>query len=132
MAGSESELLAFKDAIRKKYEIHCQCFDNRDAAPLFTEFFTKDALWSGQDYPEQRGESQMRPFFDEVTANYTVACKSMVTYVNGDSGWDYVQYPVQPRNSDEESWIFRVMFYWVRVDGDWKVNAVMSYIVSDK
>lgn len=124
-----SELDEFKDILRTKYDLHCKCFDDRDAAPLFEHFFAKDALWAAQDFPELRGEAEMRPFFDEVTSNYTVAVRPLDTYVNGDNGWDFVDYPVTPRNPDEEAWSFRVLFNWARIDGDWKANAIVSYQV---
>ena len=125
------ELETFRNVLKAKYDLHCRCFEEKNAAPLFDHFFSSDALWTGQGYPERRGVDELRPFFEEVTANYRVSCEPLLTFVNGDQGWDYVNYPVEPRNPDEESWVFRVLFCWTRKDGEWKANAVMSYMINN-
>ncbi|MBG6120432.1 MULTISPECIES: hypothetical protein [unclassified Sphingobium] len=129
MNQTTSELASFQNMLAEKYTLHCKCFEERNAEPLFHHFFSPDALWTGQGYPERRGEQELRPFFEEVTANYLVSCRSMMTFVNDDQGWDYVYYPVQPRNSLEKPWIFHVLFCWTKKSGEWKVNATMSYMI---
>jgi hypothetical protein len=42
-----------------------------------------------------------------------------------DALWEYAGYPcrIPPR----PPWVFRQMFYWVRRDGDWLVNACIAF-----
>lgn len=122
-----SELEDFKRAIRIKYDLHCHAFEVSDAQPIIEHFFTPDALWAGQGYPERRGRAELEPFFAEVVQLYRVSVRSLHTYVKGDVGWDYTDYPVIPRDTNESGWNFRPLFVWVRQDGEWFVNAVVSY-----
>lgn len=123
----EKDLDKFRVVLREKYDLHCKCFQDRNPEPLFDNFFTKDALWAAQGYPELNGSAEMRPFFEVVTENYLVAIEPVKTFVCGDAGWDFVNYPVMPRDNDEKPWTFRVLFCWIRRDGQWRVNSIVSF-----
>lgn len=124
-----AELAAFTAAIDRKYAEHEQAFEDRDPEPILNNFFTQDALWEYRDFPRHVGTAQLRQLFNEVIAKDRVKVSRIQAFVSGDAGWDYADYRVTPRDPANTPWTFRQMFYWVRQDGDWKVNACIGFIV---
>ncbi len=124
---NSSEILAFRTAIDAKYSLHIKAFENGDPEPILQHFFTEDALWEYAGYPRHIGRAQLRTLFEAVIRVDLVAVRSIQSFVSGDCGWDYADYPVTPRDSSKAPWVFRQMFYWVRRDGDWKVNACIGF-----
>lgn len=123
----EAEMAAFRAAIEAKYALHVAAFEARDPEPILMHFFTPDALWEYAGYPRRVGREELRALFDNVIGEDRVAVHSIKSFVSGDCGWDYADYPVTPRDPGRTPWVFRQMFYWVRRDGDWKVNACIGF-----
>lgn len=120
------EQRAFASALRERYAIHVKAMDAADVESLLS-FFTDDAIWVGSGWPTRAGRSQLRELFTEVAGTATVVCRSLYTYVDGDTGWDFVDYAVTPRDPSVTPWIFRTAFQWVRREGSWLCNAVLCY-----
>jgi ketosteroid isomerase-like protein len=126
-SGDLSEMAAFRAAIDAKYAMHVQAFEDGDPEPILDRFFTEDALWEYAGYPRRVGRAQLRELFEAVIGTDRVAVRSIRSFVSGDCGWDYADYPVTPRDPAKAPWVFRQMFYWVRRDGDWQVNACIGF-----
>lgn len=129
--GGDMEMAAFRVAIDAKYALHVQAFEDGDPEPILTRFFTEDALWEYAGYPRRVGRTQLRELFDAVIRADRVAVHPIRSFVRGDCGWDYADYTVTPRDPSRTSWVFRQMFYWVRCDGDWRVNACIGFTLPD-
>lgn len=125
------ELAEFKAAINAKYDLHCSAFNSQDVDTVITSFFTPNALWVGHGYPERRGADELREMFMEVVKTGRVGHSSIQSFVSGDCGWDYCDWPVQPLEAGQSSWIFKSMFCWVRIDGEWFCNAVTCFCASE-
>lgn len=123
----EAEMAAFRAAIDAKYALHVAAFEACDPGPILERFFTSDALWEYAGHPRRVGREQLRELFQGVIGEDRVAVRSIQSFVSGDSGWDLADYPVTPRDRTRQPWVFRQMFYWVRRDGDWKVNACIGF-----
>lgn len=128
--GDELETAAFRKAIAIKYALHVEAFENCDPEPILTQFFTRDALWEYAGYPRQTGRQALRELFETVIHADTVTVRSIQSFVQGDAGWDYADYFVTPRDTRTPPWVFRQIFCWVRLDGDWLVNACVGFTLS--
>lgn len=129
-AAAPSEMQQFTAAINAKYRLHVAAFEAGDPEPILQHFFTADALWEYHGYPRREGREQLRRLFDEVIRSDRVAVQSIRSYVNGDNGWDYADYTVTPRDTTKSAWVFRQIFCWVRIEGEWLVNACIGFIPS--
>ena len=127
VSQAATEMAAFRAAIDAKYALHVAAFEAGDPEPILNHFFTEDALWEYAGYPRRVGRAELRELFDAVIAKDRVAVRSIRSFVNGDCGWDYADYPVTPRDPAVAPWVFRQMFYWVRREGDWLVNACIGF-----
>ncbi len=125
------EMSAFRAAIDAKYAMHVAAFEGGDPEPILRHFFTEDALWEYAGYPRRVGREELRELFDAVIRADRVAVYPIRSFVSGDCGWDFTDYTVTPRDTSKTPWVFRQMFYWVRRDGDWLVNAYIGFTLPD-
>jgi hypothetical protein len=121
---------AFRAAVEEKYRVHVQAFKDEVTEPIVTRFFAPDAVCECAGFPRHEGTEQLRTLFDEVTkAGHDVAFRPIRSYVDGAVGWDFVDYPVRPRDPDANPFMFRCIFCWVRRADDWKVSACVGFTV---
>lgn len=125
------EIEAFRAAIDAKYRLHERAFEDKDPEPILTRFFTPDALWEYHGYPRHEGREALRGLFEEVVQKDRVKVIPIRSWVAGDAGWDFTDYRVTPRDPDEPGWTFRQMFYWVRIEGEWLVNACIGFTLPE-
>ena len=118
MDDDTNELDAFKQAIRSKYDMKEQAFANNDSEPIMEHFYTEDAISSGPDGTTHFGTEELRHVYEEVIGA-NVRVESFHTYVNGNAGWDWVNFHVDPATEGEEPFTFKMLFLWEKIDGEW-------------
>ena len=106
--------------------LHEQCFDRRDAGPLAEGFIAPDALWDFQGFPPTRGRTAVLAFFEEKVRISRVAIAPLSWRGHGDTGWSLVDYHVT-FDDGAAPLTLRTMFVWVRLDGDWLVEAATGH-----
>jgi ketosteroid isomerase-like protein len=111
------ELLAFKKAIRAKYDLKEKAFAAHDAETIVTRFYTADVISVGEGEGIYIGRDQIRPLYQKVVKDNTVRIESVYTYVSGNAGWDWADFHVQP--DEGEPFTFAILFLWAKVNGEW-------------
>ena len=118
MDDGTNELDEFKQAIRAKYDLKEQAFADNDPEPILQQFYTSDAISSGPDGTTHTGIEELRHVYEEVIGA-TVRVESFHTHVNGNAGWDWVNFHVNPTSEGEEPFTFKMLFLWEKIDGEW-------------
>lgn len=118
MSAAEG-LSAFKAAIRAKYDMKEKAFRDNDPEPILTRFYSDQVISTDFDGNTHRGREELRPLYEEVIVSL-VTIESYDTFVNGDAGWDWVNFHVNfPPGIDVEPFTFKMLFLWERIDGEW-------------
>ena len=130
MADDTTELNAFKQAIRSKYDMKEQAFANNDPEPILERFYAEDVISTGPDGATHYGTEELRHFYEEVIGA-NVRVESFHTYVNGNAGWDWVNFHVAPADEGEEPFTFKMLFLWEKIDGEWWIKGKCTHSVSD-
>ena len=118
MDDGTNELDEFKQAIRAKYDLKEQAFADNDPEPILEQFYTSDAISSGPDGTTHFGIGELRHMYEEVIGA-TVRVESFHTHVNGNAGWDWVNFHVNPADEGEEPFTLKMLFLWEKIDGEW-------------
>lgn len=118
MDDATNELDEFKQAIRAKYDLKEQAFADNDPEPILAQFYTSDAISSGPDGTTHFGIEELRHVYEEVIGA-NVRVESFHTYVNGDAGWDWVNFHVDAADEGEEPFTFKMLFLWEKIDDAW-------------
>ena len=118
MDDGTKDLDEFKQAIRAKYDLKEQAFADNDPEPILEQFYTKDAISSGPDGTTHIGIEELRSIYEEVIGA-NVRVESFYTHVNGNAGWDWVNFHVIPAQEDTEPFTFKMLFLWEKIDGEW-------------
>ena len=116
-ATSNSELQAFKSAIRAKYNMKEQAFKDNDPLPIVNNFYTSDVISTGPD-TYIRGRKDLLTQYKKHIAD-TVRIESVHTYVNGDAGWDWANFYVTPADDSVEPIVLTILFLWEKRDNEW-------------
>ena len=128
--AGDSELEAFKQQIRAKYDMKEAAFAANDPEPILTRFYHADSISTGPDGTTHSGIEALRPVYEEVIAS-DVRIESYNTLVRGDAGWDWVNfYVTPPAESGEAAFSFKMLFLWVRENGEWWSHGEM-YVVGE-
>ena len=126
----EAELASFRQAIRAKYDMKEQAFRDNDPEPILTRFYSKDVISTDPDGNTHIGRDALRPLYNEVIGSF-VRVESFNTFVNGDAGWDWVNFHVSfPPGADMEPFAFKMLFLWERIDGEWWSHGEM-YVLGE-
>ena len=121
----EAELAAFKEAIRAKYDMKEQAFRDNDPEPILTKFYSDKAISTDNEGVTKIGRAELRPVYEEVIGAF-VKIESFRTFVNGDAGWDWVNFHVSfPPEAGEDPFTFKMLFLWERIDGEWWSHGEM-------
>jgi hypothetical protein len=116
--AESSQLSAFKKAIRAKYDLKETAFADRDVELLVSHFYAEDAIEVGDGDPVQIGRDALRREYQRHISD-RVRIESYSTHVEGNSGWDWVNFYVTPGESAVAPFIFVILFLWERRDGEW-------------
>ncbi|MGI9295149.1 MAG: YybH family protein, partial [Pseudomonadales bacterium] len=124
------ELEKFKKEIRAKYDMKEQAFANNDPEPILTRFYSKDVISTDLEGKTHIGRDELRPIYEEVIAG-NVRIESFNSFVNGDAGWDWVNFHVTPpAEAKEEPFTFKMLFLWEKIDGEWWSHGEM-YVMGE-
>lgn len=128
--SAEAELAAFKKAIRAQYDMKEQAFRDNDPEPILTQFYSEDVISTDPDGKTKVGRDALRPVYEEVIGSL-VRIESYSTFVNGDAGWDWVNFHVSfPPGVEEQPFTFKMLFLWERIDGKWWSHGEM-YVMGE-
>lgn len=126
----EAELAAFKKAIRAKYDMKEQAFRDNDPEPILTRFYSEDVISTDNEGNTKFGRQELRPVYEEVIGAF-VRVESFDTHVNGDAGWDWVNFHVSfPPEAEMDPFTFKMLFLWERIDGEWWSHGEM-YVLGE-
>lgn len=128
---SRAQALAeFKAAIRAKYDLKEQAFRDDDPEPILTRFYAPTAISTDNEGNTKIGTDELRAVYEEVIGAF-VRIESYESVVNGDAGWDWVNFHVTfPPEAEMEPFTFKMLFLWERVDGDWRSQGEM-YVLGE-
>lgn len=131
MAESRDHGLAeFKKAIRAKYDMKEQAFRDNDPEPILTRFYSESAISTDNEGKTKVGREDLRAVYEEVIGAL-VEIESYETFVNGDAGWDWVNFHVSfPPEANMDPFTFKMLFLWERIDGEWWSHGEM-YVIGE-
>ncbi len=120
-AAGDADLIAFKHAIRAKYDLKEKAFAEHDADTIVTKFYSEDVISIGEGEALTQGREQLRNVYVEVTQTHPnrVKIESFATKVNGDLGWDWADFHVTPEDQTVAPFTFKILFLWERRTGEW-------------
>ncbi|MEM7283098.1 MAG: hypothetical protein AAF438_15885, partial [Pseudomonadota bacterium] len=126
----ETELAAFKTAIRAKYDLKEQAFRDNDPEPILTRFYTDSAVSTDNEGKTKVGTAELRPVYEEVIGAL-VRIESYKTVVNGNAGWDWANFHVSfPPEANMDPFTFKMLFLWERIDEEWWSQGEM-YVLGE-
>ena len=124
-----SELDEFKKAIRAKYDMKEKAFADNDPKPILEKFYTSDLISTGPDGFSHIGTEGIRSIYEEVITG-KVKVESFYTHVNGNAGWDWVNFHVVPAEPEAKPFTFKMLFLWEKIDGEWWSKGEM-YVMGE-
>lgn len=125
-----AEMAAFKSAIRAKYDMKEQAFRDNDPEPILTRFYSESVISTDNEGVTHVGRDELRPIYEEVIGAF-VEIESFDTFVNGDAGWDWVNFHVSfPAEAQMEPFTFKMLFLWENIDGEWWSHGEM-YVMGE-
>lgn len=126
----EAQLAAFKKAIRAQYDMKEKAFRDNDPEPILTRFYSEDVISTDPEGKTKVGRESLRPVYEEVIGSL-VRIEPYSTFVNGDAGWDWVNFHVSfPPGVEEQPFTFKMLFLWERIDGKWWSHGEM-YVMGE-
>ena len=129
--AADKKLDAFKKAIRAKYDMKEQAFANNDGKPILEKFYSADVMSVGPDGTTHRGTEGIRPVYEnpEIIGS-KVYIESYNTHVNGNAGWDWVNFHVYPPVPGVAPFTFKMLFLWEKIKGEWMSMGEM-YVMGE-
>ena len=113
------ELVAFRKAIRAKYDLKERAFAAHDAETIVNRFYTADVISVGEGEGIYVGRDALRPLYVDVVRSNEVKVDSVHTFVNGPTGWDWADFHVYPSAPGAQPFTFAILFLWTKIDGEW-------------
>jgi len=102
-------------------------FAANDPGPIINKFYSAEVISTGPDGATHTGRDGIRPVYEEVIGG-DVRIESYATKVNGDLGWDWVNFHVTPNVEGEEPFTFKLLFLWEKVNGEWWSHSEMFVV----
>lgn len=121
-------LAAFKKDIRVLYDLKEKAFADADAAAIVNHFYTADAVTVGPDGKATSGRAGFLENYKPLVSKYNVRVESILTYLQGDAGWDWANFHITSKDGSEPPFSFIILFLWNKVDGKWASPGDM-YVV---
>jgi hypothetical protein len=126
----EAQLETFKSVIRAKYDMKEQAFRDNDPEPILTRFYSENVISTDNEGVTRVGREELRSIYEEVIGAF-VEIESFDTFVNGDAGWDWVNFHVSfPPEAEMDPFTFKMLFLWERIDGEWWSHGEM-YVMGE-
>lgn len=127
-APDAAELAAFKAATRALYDLKEKAFADGTADPIVNRFYAQNAVSVGPEGKPYQGRAAFLKSYQAVVPTATVRVEPIHAHVKGDTGWEWANFHVTPRDSKEKPFTFVILFLWSKVDGQW-VSAGDFYTV---
>lgn len=125
ISATDTDQAAFEREIRAKYDMKEAAFAANNPEPILNQFYHPDVVSTGPDGETHIGRDQLRPIYEEIIGA-TVKIESYRSLVNGDAGWDWVNFHVTPpAESGQAPFTFKMLFLWERVNGEWMSHGEM-------
>ncbi len=130
--AGEPASAAFKGAIRAKYDLKERAFADGDAAAIVNQFYSADVISTDNEGNTHVGRDELMPLYEQVTATSNVKIESVYTHVDGNTGWDWANFHVTPKDpdSEQEPFSFKILFLWQKIDGEWWCKGDM-YVLGE-
>ncbi len=120
----------FARQTRVKYDLKEAAFRANDLEPILSRFYHPEVMSVGPDGSTHFGREELRPVYEQVISSQ-VKIESCRSVVNGDAGWDWVNFHVTPPpEAGEQPFTFKMLFLWERVDGQWWSHGEM-YVMGE-
>jgi hypothetical protein len=118
-------LAAFKLAIRAKYDMKEAAFKANDVEPIINNFYSDRVISVDSEGAVHLGRAGIRPVYEQVIGSF-VAIESYESFVNGNAGWDWVNFHVSfPPEAEMDPFSFKMLFLWENIEGEWWSHGEM-------
>jgi uncharacterized protein (TIGR02246 family) len=122
--AGDAEIAAFKQAIRRLYDMKEKAWASGDAETIVTKFYAADAVSIGEGDPvTMMGREQFRKAYAQYVKDVPyVRIESIKTLVNGNAGWDWTNFYHTPKPGKEKDYPpspLRILFVFSRENGAW-------------
>ena len=118
-------LVAFKLATRAKYDMKEAAFKANDVEPIINHFYSDRVISVDSEGAVHRGRAGIRPVYEQVIGSF-VAIESYESFVNGNAGWDWVNFHVSfPPEAEMDPFSFKMLFLWENIEGEWWSHGEM-------
>jgi uncharacterized protein (TIGR02246 family) len=123
-ADPSGDISAFKQAIRKLYDLKEKAWAAGDAESIVTQFYSADAISVGEGDPETMvGREAFRKAYRQYVQDVpTVRIESVSTFVNGKAGWDWANFYSNPKPDKKSLYPpspIRILFLFTKEKGKW-------------
>jgi uncharacterized protein (TIGR02246 family) len=123
-APAHAELAAFKQAIRRLYDMKEKAWAAGDAETIVTKFYSADAISVGEGDPvTMSGQDNFRKAYQQYVKDVPkVHIESVKTVVNGNAGWDWTNFYHTPKPGKEKDYPpspLRILFVFSKENGTW-------------
>lgn len=124
-SAHSAALEAFKVAIRAKYDMKEAAFKANDVEPIINHFYSDRVISVDSEGAVHRGRAGIRPVYEQVIGSF-VAIESYESFVNGNAGWDWVNFHVSfPPEAEMDPFSFKMLFLWENIEGEWWSHGEM-------
>jgi len=118
-------LEAFKLATRAKDDMKEAAFRANDIEPIINNFYSERVISVDSEGAVHLGRAGIRPVYEQVIGSL-VAIESYQSFVNGNAGWDWVNFHVSfPPEAAMDPFSFKMLFLWENMEGEWWSHGEM-------
>jgi len=119
VAAADPQLIAFKQAIRSKYDLKERAFAAHDVETIVTRFYAADAITAGEGSNVAVGRDQIRADYQKEEFKYRIKFDSVYTFVDGDAGWDWADFGFFSTDGTKKLATVGMVVLWAKVNGQW-------------
>jgi len=112
------DLVAFRKAIRAKYDLKERSYAAEDAATIVNKFYAADEITLGRNHLFI-GRDALLPAYQQAVREDNVRIESVYTYVKGNAGWDWANFYVTPKDGRGQQRTLAILFLWSKINGEW-------------
>jgi hypothetical protein len=113
-----ADLIAFKKAIRAKYDLKERSYAAEDASTIVNKFYAADEITLGRNHLFI-GRGALLSAYQQAVKEDNVRVESVYTYVKGNAGWDWANFYVTPKHGSGQQRTLAILFLWAKINGEW-------------
>jgi len=118
-AEGKSELDRFREAIRARYDLKEKAFAENKPDLVVDQFYSEDVISVDHEGKVHQGREALRAIYREAVPGNTVRVSSIHCHVQGNTGWDWANFHVTPKDPAQQPFSFIILFLWEKRDGKW-------------